>query len=552
MIEMIESKNGVHVRKINGFLTHSLYDPYKEATKFVKKNIEDVQVHVIYGYGSGFIVEEFLRNNQFNTIYIVIDPFVNINNLKENDYVKYLFLEEIDKISNIYSYLADLSSNVKITCSLNYDKMDPILYKEVLNKIKSFLELNKVNENTVLRYSHMWFVNYLKNLKYKDSSVSNFEKRAKKGVVIASGGPSLTKQLPLLKKYRSNFIVISAGSTTNSLIQEGIIPDIVVSVDGHPINYKHFEHLTFDNNTIFVYSMYNYFKIRELFKKAYYFVDSTGDLIADSLSAIKGEETVIFSGGGSVAHFAFLLGSYISSGPICLIGQDLAYLNGKTHADNNVLGKKLTDEQQKGLITVEGYYGDVVYTDNAFLSMKKSFEKIIKSLENSRSIFNCTEGGALIKGIPNKKFKDFCEDYKDIHDDTSLNLLEGGRSTQQNPLEVSKKLLSKYKEIKSILCDNLKLIKKTSEKKVFQQNILKKLEKNDNKIKKMSEKDVISIAFQAIAIEVQRSFKKNINDSIEEQFKKSIDENIFLYTEMEKIVDIGIKALQENTEELEV
>lgn len=551
MNEIIKTKNGLDINKINGFLTHSLYDPIKEAKKFVKKHIEDVQIHIIYGYGSGYIVNEFMNNNPFNTVFIVIDPFINIEKLEDTDFVKYIYLKEVEEFNTIIKpFISKFENNIKFTCSLNYDKMNEKIYKEILINLKESISVNKVVENTVIRFSHLWLENYLQNLNYKDSSVIKLANITDKPVIVASGGPSLNKQLPLLKKYRNNFIVISAGSTTNSLVQANIIPDFVVSVDGHELNYKHFEHLQFDEKVTYVYSMYSYPEIRTRFEKGFYFLDGTGQIVLESLKEIKKEEPVIFFGGGSVAHYALILANYISSGQIGIIGQDLAYLDGYTHAKNNILGKKVTIEEQKDLLEVEGYYGGKVYTNHMFLSMKKTFEKIINHIEENK-VFNCTEGGVLIKGIQNKRFKDFCSENV-LKTNCLIELPNSINEVQENTLDITEKNIKKYKKIKSSVEENILLINLAKKKLSFTKEILIKMNANDKIIKKLSDKDIIAIALQTISIKVQKGFKKEIDSKEHENFKKSIAENEFLYLEMKKILDFALETLQKNVESLEV
>lgn len=554
MIEVVTSKNGLNINKINGFLTHSLYDPIKEAKKFVQKHVEDVQIHILYGYGSGYIVNEFKNNNPFNTMYVVIDPFVTLEKINDTDFVKYCNFKEVEQCINFLKpFVLKLENNIKFTCSLNYDKIDEVLYKEILVELKELISVNKVLENTVLKFSHLWLQNYLQNIHYPDSSVVKLSNSTNKPVIVASGGPSLSKQLYLLKKHRENFIVISAGSTTNSLVKADIMPDFVVSVDGHELNYKHFEHLHFNEDITYVYSMYSYPKIRNHFQKGFYFLDGSGEVVSESLKEFKKEDPILFFGGGSVAHYALILANYISSGPIAMIGQDLSYVNGYTHAKNNILGKKITSEEQRNAIPIEGYYGGTVYTNNMFLSMKKAFENISEHLGKGKA-FNCTEGGALIKGLPNKSFKSFCEEnYSSANiDNPSFKAINFVNEFQNNPLDSINKISKKYVEIKSAIDENIALTKLAKKKRFFSKEVLTKMIINDDVIKDLSHKDIISIGLQSISIKVQKGFKKSIHAQETEKFQKSIEENEFLYAEMKKLVNLALKILEETKESLEV
>lgn len=59
--------------------------------------------------------------------------------------------------------------------------------------------------------------------------------RGKTAVVLA-GGPSLDELLPWVKKHRENLLVIGVSRISYALLAAHIQPDIIVSIDPHPIN----------------------------------------------------------------------------------------------------------------------------------------------------------------------------------------------------------------------------------------------------------------------------------------------------------------------------
>lgn len=546
MIEHITSKSGLKITKINDYLCHSLYNPEKEAISFVDKNIEDVQIHFIYGYGDGYIINEFLKREELdNTFYVIIDPFIDISKLKHEKAEFILFKDEKTLREKLTPYMW-ISFNRKITVSPNYDKMDLEKYKNFLLILKDMTKIAKVNENTVSKYANMWYENYLKNLNYlnKDHSVATLKNISNKPVVVASGGPSLTKQLPILKNYRDNIIIISAGSTTNSLLSEGIIPDIVVSIDGHEINYNHFKGKQFSEDTLFIYSMQSYPEIRTSFKNGYYFLDLASTELKDHLNKFGNEEVIILAGGGSVAHFALSIAKYISTGEIALIGQDLAYTNGLTHAKNNVYRKEVKDTQN--LVEIIGYNNEKVYTDYMFLSMKKTFEEMASTL-NMEKVFNCTEGGVKLDGYKEKTFKQFCEDnYLYNHSIKSETLIHmTSEKSNKRIYSELKKELALYKNIARVTKLNMNLLKANRKKASFSPDVLNKMSINDKIMKNGIKGTPISIAFRAIDIKVNKKFKASLNESPQEQYDRIYRQNEYLYTATNEVVKKGIEILGE-------
>lgn len=57
-----------------------------------------------------------------------------------------------------------------------------------------------------------------------------------KTAVVLAGGPSLDELLPWVQQHRKDLVVIAVSRIGLSLLKAGIQPDIIVSIDPHPIN----------------------------------------------------------------------------------------------------------------------------------------------------------------------------------------------------------------------------------------------------------------------------------------------------------------------------
>lgn len=79
---------------------------------------------------------------------------------------------------------------------------------------------------------------YNLNFSHKGKSIAelrNFNVSSKNAIVVG-GGPSLRRndQLKILKKFAKKFIIISSDGSLFYLLSNGIIPDLVVTLDPHP------------------------------------------------------------------------------------------------------------------------------------------------------------------------------------------------------------------------------------------------------------------------------------------------------------------------------
>ncbi|MFF2796879.1 motility associated factor glycosyltransferase family protein [Lysinibacillus xylanilyticus] len=533
-IEYLNTKNGEKTVKINDYFLHSKYNPSKEASEFADKNFKPERLQLIYGYGAGHFVKAIQKKAKNGEKIIVIEPILSIV-----DEIKDLIVISASSEAEIREKLDEnitLTDNINVIISPNYDKIDDYIYSQVLNAINKKMHSDFVAESTHRFFNKQWPENYLLNLQYilKDQSILKLKEKYSAPVVIASGGPSLTKQLDNLKLYRNNIILIAAGSTVNTLLHNKIQPDYVITVDGSEANFNHFKDIKNIDSKI-IYTLYNHHLIRPVFSnEGYYFTaNSTMDR---HLQKFIEEPVPFLSGGTSVANYAYSLATYITTGPISIIGQDLAFTNNKTHADYNKNSRQLEEirESEKIFIQIDGYYGEKVLSDYVFMTMKESFEKLYKTLGENRIVFNCTEGGALIRGIKNMPFLEFLNKYAEnsITTDRVDNPNASFAQNLKKMLPELEKEKENYVQLKKLFKKSLDLLKSNNSKTTFSNDILRKLDENDEKIQKFSERTVLEISFQTININVLKYFKPTKNESSIDAYTRIYKQNKMLYSEM--------------------
>jgi len=557
-IEFLPSKNGEETLKINEYFVHSKYNPNKEAEQLIHRQYTPHHTHIIFGYGCGYVVDALLKRRSFEETIIVIDPLFDSRTLRPERKSSNLFLLDSTAISMLELYINKIAANTrvafKIICTSNYEKVFPKEYKELLKKIVDIQYKNRTNDYTLIRYAKEWQRNFIENLRNlnKDCTIERLHKQYNCPIVIASGGPSLTKQIPLLKKYRNNLILISAGSTTNSLLSNDIEPDYVVTIDGGEPNYNHFKQLNFKNAEI-IYCMQNHYKVRKSFSQRGYII---GTESFDELSMyLEKEFNLKFPAleyGGSVAHAAFNIAHYISSGPIALIGQDLAYTDNLTHAANNKYAREIDEAfiKEREAFQVEGYYGEPVWTNPVLQSMKLDFEALITVRKPDVPYFNCTEGGVKINGFEQMTFEDFFKKFagdKVISKVTKVN----DTSLQLDVHDKLKQILINLNELKELLIKGLTIVKKIESLNQIDQKALKKLDSIDKKVNKLLVKIPMEPMTNSITIDILNHYLPIENETTTETYKRVNKQTKALYTQLQDAINYTeqcIKKVLENSE----
>ncbi|EFS6482068.1 motility associated factor glycosyltransferase family protein [Campylobacter jejuni] len=329
--------------------------------------------------------------------------------------------------------------------------------------------------------------------------------------IIVSTGPSLTKQLPLLKKYASKATIFCADSSYPILAKHGIKPDYVLSLERIPLTSEFFNNDfgEFDKDILFVLKSYVHPHTTKYLQKN----NRAFILTSRPSSFIKNINLYPYGYvgyGPSVAHMAYEFATHLSHKNIIFIGQDLAYAkDGFSHTKDY----KNLDKHEGHFQRDKGKFQCLAYGGNGKVESSEIWTMFRFSLQNtiSRNIvsttYNCTEGGARIEGTIEKPFLWACENLLDKDLNKPFVKLEPLSLNKQNEFL----LKAYYKVCKSIehcrdFNDNfIKVYNKTKNSFINLQNsqkneilikeIIKDIDKIKTKIDKLynNQKDLIQI-----------------------------------------------------------
>ncbi|MEY2365257.1 6-hydroxymethylpterin diphosphokinase MptE-like protein [Lysinibacillus capsici] len=539
-IEYVSTNNNLKTMRVNNFFLHSKYNPIQEAKRIVEKEFEPNFVHVVFGYGLGYIIDELINKLGKKDKLIVIDPLLKeFNQEIDSDNSSFTLIEEVksELIEEVVATnLNNLSTQVKIICSPNYDKILKEEYLIVLESIKTVQRLQQVGENTTRQFSLDWQENYVHNIlhSYMNHSLKELKQAYNCPIIVISGGPSLKKQILKLKEIKEKIITIASGSTINSLLYHGIEPDYVVSIDGGIANYNHFKEIgNIKSQLIFGFS--SHYKIQEIFPNAKYALLDVGDSeFQNYLNNVFSIDVPLIAGGASVANFAFTVACYMTSGPIAIIGQDLAYTNNKSHEDSNKHYIEIDESYKKsrGMFEITGYYNDNVLTDYAFLLMKKDFERLNRQIQHPSPIFNCTEGGAKIEGMEQIPFTLFCDSF--INEETNKLNSQSRPPSRDMDFFIDKMQaeIAIYNKIIGEIQIGLAKLNSNKSNIVFEKSVLRELDKIDKSIKKYKIRTAMNHIFDPITMDVLRNYQPVPNESDQATFERVFNQNKELYSRL--------------------
>ncbi|ENI1979864.1 motility associated factor glycosyltransferase family protein, partial [Campylobacter coli] len=262
--------------------------------------------------------------------------------------------------------------------------------------------------------------------------------------IIVSTGPSLTKQLPLLKKYASKATIFCADSSYPILAKHGIKPDYVCMLERTEITAEFFNHDfgEFDKDIVFICA-------GVVHPKAIEYLKGRNLVITQKVLAfpyyINLKDFSYAAVEFSVAHMSYFLSVLLNHKNIIFIGQDLAYAeNGNSHPDDYQNSANYESQMYKHILT-EAYGGKKeIKTHEVWIFFKQILEAMI--IKYHITTYNCTEGGARIEGTIEKPFLWACENLLDKDLNKPFEKLEPLSLNKQNKFL----LKAYYKVCKSI------------------------------------------------------------------------------------------------------
>lgn len=414
----------------------------KDPLRLVKHEIENWKnpglLHIIVGLGLGYHAMEFYNHNSGKGIYLIIEPFEEIYTLAK----KYNVINDLEKMGNIKIITGRSWNNLKYEFIKVLERYGwfSFLSNSDLNIVKAYEQLVD-NVGKKIKELFEFAVFYLKGmgnspadsiqgivqqaiLKEYIASGFKFEKFHNifkgKPAVVVSAGPSLSKNIHLLEKVKDKWIIIALDATYEKLFSMGIEPDFIVTKERDLATYKaFFEDKNLDFEIPLIAQSLSYPEIIRNYNgpKTFMFKSDVywDRYLAKEISRIA--KVLVFLGisAASVANMAYTVAFALGCNPIILIGQDLAYSeDGRTHADGTAPAKKVDLNKESDILWIDGINGEKVPTNFTWYQFLKSFENQI-NLAKSKGVetYDCTEGGALIRGTKIKTLKEAIEEINE-------------------------------------------------------------------------------------------------------------------------------------------
>ncbi|EAL0411038.1 motility associated factor glycosyltransferase family protein [Campylobacter jejuni] len=223
--------------------------------------------------------------------------------------------------------------------------------------------------------------------------------------IVVSAGPSLAKQLPLLKAYQDKAVIFCADGALSMLEKEGIVPDYVTNLDFTDLAMKFFQNKE-NKTSLNILSCATH-------PNLVHFLDNKSVILRDDplYQRFNLNDFGYIGTGTHVSHFSYTLALALGFKNIIMIGQDLAFdEKGNSHSKGFDFGEKFSGEENIDKLKVPAYAGKgEVLTHITWNDYRIKLEYLFACNDQKAKFYNATEGGARINFTEELSFKECCE-----------------------------------------------------------------------------------------------------------------------------------------------
>lgn len=438
-VEHVKTKKGEpNLRcKIDGQWVdlHDSKGALDEANAWFKQlDLHKVTVIYVYGVGLGYALKPaldwlkkkadrrivFLEDNM-SVIYRFLETTQATDVLKHPKVQLFYFksLTENDPLFELLYWNFSLT-RMRISALNSYATSKKETFEAFNQKMTYDFAVKNALVDEYLRFGGAFFVNFYQNmLSLPGSYLGNntFGSFKKVPAIICGAGPSLGKQMDQLEKVLDKALVFAGGSALNALNAHGLQPHLGAGIDPNPAQFDRLS----KNQAYEVPFYYRNRMYHDAFKMIsgprLYVTGCGGYDVSDFFEKKLNIEHEFLDEGHNVINFCLQIANQLGCDPIIFVGLDLAFTGMKSYApgieedatfDPAAYGE--VDEFDEKPILRKDIYGKPLYTLWKWVAEADWISTFAK--ENSQvTIINATEGGLGFKDVPNRTFKEVCEDY---------------------------------------------------------------------------------------------------------------------------------------------
>jgi hypothetical protein len=426
-IAIDRTRSGSLTIRHKGILLHSMYDPVKEAKRFVEsQNVQQGDHVLLCGFGLGYHVKELLARIGPEGKLVIFEPNFDVLNaalilvdFKDifggRDILFIAGRNEGALAMRLSSFLArDFSAVSEARKKVVIHLPSYQGFPENLNGIKESFDLLLLERRAADVFGNLERENFIKNLDVVLSSpnIDNLQSVfSGKPAIFISAGPSLDITMPHLKEFTDKAYIFTADTSYPFLQSLGIVPDVVFSVDPQLDTIKHFSQCEHENTLLIGLPTMDAMSLKK-FSGPKMCILQKGNSVTKAVEGYFQDKGFTFAG-GAVSCIALDVIFQFGCEPIIFAGMDYSFPAHKYYSTNTVAMKKWYNDVNRfntvemmhydmirahKVRYIDGTRGRKVPTHEILYLYLRQIEEIIGRYRGP-AVYNFMSEGARIEGV---------------------------------------------------------------------------------------------------------------------------------------------------------
>jgi len=426
---------------------HSRYDPVKEAADFCS-NLEKTEAAclLLCGLGLGYHVLALRATFGDEALIVVSEPdlvtlktaleFTDLSSAISSGRV--IFLTTLTKSTlhdrlTQYSVLLMLGTLFAVPPAARDHNSE--FHAAARQAILDFAAFAKMSLVTLVRNAEITCRNIANNLPtYVSTPPPDVLRHRFAGcpAILVAAGPSLARNIDQLADVRDKAVIIAAQTTLRPLLERGIHPHFVTSLDFNEMSKQFFQNLEIPEDIVLVAEPKAAWQAVDAFVRRAGKDRPQGKVIllqnhfAHRCIGTDIARRTPMEPGSTVMHLAYYLAQWLGCDPIIFIGQDLGFTGHVYYAPGVTMHRSWTPElgrfgtlemkeweriarQRSILRRVKDIEGREIYTDEQMFTYLEQFERDFARTQTK--IIDATEGGAQKRGAEVMTLREAAEQY---------------------------------------------------------------------------------------------------------------------------------------------
>jgi len=404
---------------------HSRYDPVAEAHKFIEAvDVSKAFCFIVCGLGLGYHVRALFERLRGDAFLIVAEPdlalirtaleHVDLADVLDSGRCVFLTQAETSHLhTQLHPYNTLMLLGTQIITHRPSQQIAGEFHATISRMISDYAAYCRMSLMTLVGNSRITATNVAYNLpSYVATPPIDILRDRYKGYpgIVVAAGPSLHRNIDLLPGLVGRAVLCAVQTVFKTLLNRGIVPDFVTSLDYHEVSRRFFEGIDDFRGVHLVAEPKATWHVIDAYHGPVSLLDNefARQCLGDDLARRGG-----LPAGATVAHLAFYLLQYMGCDPIIFVGQDLAFSDHALYAPGaaahrtwqaelnrfNSLETKEWEKIIRGrkmLRKVTDIHGQAIYTDEHMYTYLQQFESDFA--RSSATIVDASEGGVLKRG----------------------------------------------------------------------------------------------------------------------------------------------------------